>query len=263
MRKKCFKIVVFMLSSILLTGFAAITKHSDEQIVTKVLVEAPSVTNSPMPSPTNTNTPTPTNTSTPTPSNTPKPTNTPTPTNTTTPTPLPTPTSTPTPTPIIVGDIEIFGNVQSYKYYEVYDFFYRSDRYHALDFELQELTYDLCVNYGIEEYFTLILCQLYYESEYKTTAKSKTNDYGIAQINKCNHEWLSKELGITDFLDPKQSILCNVYMMSGYIEKYGPEKALTKYNTGKAKAPNKYTKNIMYMWENGVREIENKQEVTP
>lgn len=232
---------LFMATILIITD--AIENHDDKELVTEVLVtEAPqiTITNTPMPTVTNTPTPTPTNT----------------------PTPTPTPTSTPTPTPIVVGDIEIFGNINTYKYYEVYDFFYNSDAYHALDFELQELTYDLCVNYGIKEYFTLILCQLYYESEYNTTAKSSTNDYGIAQINVCNHKWLTEKLGITDFYDPKQSILCNVYMMSGYIKKYGPEKALTKYNTGKAKAPNRYTKNIMYMWENGVREIESKQEVT-
>lgn len=228
--------------SLLLTAFLVATdamNHDDKELVTEVLVtEAPQITI------TNTPTPTPTNTPTPTPSNT----------------PTPTVTNTPTPTPI-EEELEIFGNIEPYKYYEVYDYYYHSNEYHALDFKLQEYTYVLCVEYGITDYFTLILCQLFYESSYRPTAISKTNDYGIAQINTCNHEWLSKKLGITDFLDPKQSILCNIYMMSGYIEKYGPEKALTKYNTGKAKTPNKYAKNIMYMWENGVREI--KQEVEP
>lgn len=240
-------IVLSLFFTAFLIATDAIENHGDKELVTEVLAtEAPqvTVTNTPTLTPTNTPTPAPTNTPIPTPSNT----------------PTPTPTNTPTP---IEEELEIFGDIEPYKYYEVYDYYYHSNKYHALDFKLQEYTYDLCVEYGITDYFTLILCQLFYESSYRPTAISKTDDYGIAQINTCNHEWLSKELGITDFLDPKQSILCNIYMMSGYIEKYGPEKALTKYNTGKAKTPNKYAKNIMYMWENGVREIENKQEVTP
>lgn len=148
-------------------------------------------------------------------------------------------------------------NKSLYVYYEVYDFFYGSETYHTLDYELQEYTYDLCVENQIEEYYTLILCQLYYESQYKADAISKSNDYGIAQINKCNHEWLSGKLGITDFLDAKQSIACNIYMMSNCLKKYSVESSLFCYNTGKVNGSNAYSDNVIYMWNNGVRKIEN------
>lgn len=151
---------------------------------------------------------------------------------------------------------ELASNGEPYVYYEVYDFFYGSDKYHSLDYELQKYTYELCIEYEIEEYYTLILCQLFYESLYKADAVSPSNDYGIAQINKCNHEWLSKELGITDFLDPEQSILCNIYMMSNNLKKYSVESSLFCYNTGKRNGSNTYSKNIIYMWNNGVKEIE-------
>lgn len=155
--------------------------------------------------------------------------------------------------------VKLASNGKPYVYYEVYDFFYGSDKYHSLDYELQEYTYDLCIENGIEKYFTLILCQLYYESQYKTDVVSGSNDYGIAQINKCNHSWLSKELGITDFLDPKQSISCNIYMMSSYLKKYSVESSLFCYNTGSTNGSNKYSRNIVYIWNNGVREIKNKE----
>ena len=143
----------------------------------------------------------------------------------------------------------------SYVYYKVYDFFYGTDKYHSLDSKLQKYTYDLCVEYEIEDYYTLILCQLFYESKYETDLISETDDYGIAQINKCNHKSLREKLGITDFLNAEQSIKCNIYLMSDYLKKYGVESALFCYNTGKPNGSNTYSKNIMYMWNNGVKEI--------
>lgn len=152
--------------------------------------------------------------------------------------------------------VKLASNGNPYVYYEVYDFFYGSEKYHILDYELQEYTYELCIENNIEEYFTLILCQLYYESQYKTDIISETNDYGIAQINKCNHNWLSKKLGITDFLDAKQSISCNIHMMSSYLKKYSVESSLFCYNTGKPNGSNAYSRNIIYMWNNGIKKIE-------
>lgn len=142
------------------------------------------------------------------------------------------------------------------KYYEVYDVYYGSNEYHSLNIELQEYMYDLCVEYGIEEHFQLLLCQLFYESCYNPNAISATNDYGIAQINIMNHQWLKQTLGVTNFLDPKQSILCNVYLMSDNLKELEPSMALLKYNTGRSWGePNNYVRNIMDLYENQMREI--------
>lgn len=137
-----------------------------------------------------------------------------------------------------------------YKYYKIVDNGYQK----ALDEDLQEYTYDLCVDYGITEYYTLILCQLYKESTYRENLISETNDYGIAQINISNHDWLSEVLGVTDFLDARQSILCNIYLMSDYIEKYGVESALVCYNTGKPYSSNPYARKIIDLWNNCIVE---------
>ena len=146
-----------------------------------------------------------------------------------------------------------------YRYYKIIDEGYEA----TLDYELQEYTYDLCVDYGITEYFTLILSQLYKESGYRYDVISKTNDWGIAQINKCNHKWLSKELGITDFLDPRQSILCNIYLMSKNLKKYSVESSLICYNAGNPNSANphakRYAKNIIKYWNNCVVEIQKEQ----
>lgn len=155
----------------------------------------------------------------------------------------------------VKNTVKLASNRKPYVYYEVYDFFYDSNEYHSLDCELQEYTYELCIEYGIEEFYTLILCQLYYESKYNTNAVSQSGDYGIAQINECNFDWLSQELGVTNFLDAKQSITCNIYMMSDYLKKYSVESSLFCYNTGSPNGSNAYSENITYMWNNGVREI--------
>lgn len=175
---------------------------------------------------------------------------------TSSPVPSEAPTITPTAKPKKTKKpVKLASNGKPYKYYKVYDFYYGSNKYHKLDYKLQEYTYDLCIKYKIEKYYTLILCQLYYESQYKTDIISGTNDYGIAQINKCNHKWLSKELGITNFLNAKQSILCNIYLMSNNLKKYSVESSLFCYNTGSPNGSNTYSRNIFYMWNNGVRKI--------
>ena len=97
----------------------------------------------------------------------------------------------------------------------------------------------MCAEYGIPGYEKLIISKLYCESGFNPNVKHRnkngTVDYGIAQINSSNHSWLRKTLGITDFMDPYQSIRCGVYMMSENLKKNGfnESMALVAYNTGK------------------------------
>lgn len=83
------------------------------------------------------------------------------------------------------------------------------------------------------------------ESGFDPNAISKTNDYGLMQINKCNHKSLSETLGITDFLDPKSNILAGVYMLST-LKQYADteEKLLMCYNLGVNGAKKKWSRGI-------------------
>lgn len=83
------------------------------------------------------------------------------------------------------------------------------------------------------------------ESGFDPNAISKTNDYGLMQINKCNHKSLSETLGITDFLDPKSNILAGVYILST-LKQYADteEKLLMCYNLGVNGAKKKWSKGI-------------------
>ena len=114
-----------------------------------------------------------------------------------------------------------------------------------LSYELQQYTYDLCVEYGIEEYYPLVLAVMQCESNYTPDVISRSNDYGIMQINACNHAWLMETLGIVDFLDPYQNIEAGVYMLSSLLNKYDDSaKALMAYNRGETGARRK--------WEAGI-----------
>lgn len=122
----------------------------------------------------------------------------------------------------------------------------------GLDYELQKYTYEQCEKNGLE--FELVLAVMQVESNFKSDLISRTNDYGLMQINKVNHKWLMKELGVTDFLYPKQNIDCGIYMLKELFDKYSDEhKVLMAYNFGEA--------GMKRNWKKGVRSSKYSQKV--
>jgi len=115
----------------------------------------------------------------------------------------------------------------------------------ALPVELQEFTYYLCEAYYIDFEFAMGL--MYTESSFRTDVVSGTSDYGLMQINKCNHEELTKALGITDFTEPYQNIRAGLYILRRLFEKYDePALVCMAYNMGEYGAST--------LWDNGVYE---------
>ena len=99
--------------------------------------------------------------------------------------------------------------------------------------DLQLYTYNKCVDYGIPEHYELVLAMMWQESNYTVDLVSSTHDYGIMQINSCNHSWLVDLLGPTDFLDASDNINAGIYVISKLLIKYGDvHKALMSYNMG-------------------------------
>lgn len=124
--------------------------------------------------------------------------------------------------------------------------------------ELQDYIRNLCDEYGVP--IELVIAMIDVESTFRADVVSKTNDYGLMQINKCNHEWLTDKLGVTDFLDPYQNINSGVHILSGHLEVTNGdiELALMRYNneaTGAKKLWDKgiystaYTQKIMTAYE--------------
>lgn len=135
---------------------------------------------------------------------------------------------------LVIQDIEVKRN----NLYYIVDDGYRLD----VSEQLQNYLWDQCVEYEITDYYELLFVQIYHESAWNPKAVSGTNDYGLMQINKSNHEWLKDTLGITDFLDPYESIRAGVYIMQSYLKKYNDvQKALVCYNMGEGKVINGIT----------------------
>ena len=109
---------------------------------------------------------------------------------------------------------------------------------------MQEYTIDLCRTYEVP--VALVLAMMQVESGFDPDCISRTNDYGLMQINVCNHQWLSDKLGITDFLDPEQNILAGVYLMSGHLQAVNGDvsKALMRYNCGATGAGRLWSRGI-------------------
>lgn len=115
----------------------------------------------------------------------------------------------------------------------------------ALDEELQEFIYYLAAGYNID--FTFVMALIKQESDYVIDVISDTNDYGLMQINVCNHEWLAELLGITDYLDPYQNIRAGMFILRKLFEQYDDVSlVLMVYNMGEDGAS--------ILWEQGVYE---------
>lgn len=109
----------------------------------------------------------------------------------------------------------------------------------TLAFEYQDYLWKMCEKYEITDYYTLMLAQAYHESGYDENCISSTNDYGLFQINKCNHKWLSENIfkfeTVHNFLDPYENIEAACYFMGYFLHKYNDvHKALVCYNRGES-----------------------------
>lgn len=106
--------------------------------------------------------------------------------------------------------------------------------------DLQEYTFIQCIKYDVDPLLALAVMKT--ESGFNANAVSETNDYGIMQINACNHQWLSDAFGDIDLLNAKDNIKCGVYMLSK-IKYPTTEHKLMIYNMGSVQAK--------ALWEKG------------
>lgn len=143
--------------------------------------------------------------------------------------------------------------VTVYKYKSVPE--YKADKlpktvsnYHfnvPLSHSLQDFIYEICADEEVP--ITLILAMIETESGFNPEIISSTNDYGLLQINKVNHEWLKKTYRTADMLNPYQNVFCGIKIIGTYIKKYNNDlnKALMAYNMGDYGAKK--------AWQNGIK----------
>ena len=103
---------------------------------------------------------------------------------------------------------------------------------------------DLCKEYKVDKKLALAIIEC--ESAFQPDVISETDDYGLMQINKCNHEWLGEKLGISDYLDPRENMLAGVYMLS-YLKQFADteEKLIMCYAHGVNGARAKWSDGIV------------------
>lgn len=112
-----------------------------------------------------------------------------------------------------------------------------------MDEETQKFIYYLSNVYDVD--FSFIMAVIKTESGFNADVISATNDWGLMQINKINHEYLKNTLGVTDFLDPHQNAQAGVFILKNLFEKYDdPSKVLMAYNMGEGGAST--------LWEQGI-----------
>ena len=134
--------------------------------------------------------------------------------------------------------------------------------------ELQEYTFRLCEENGLD--YERVLALMDQESDYREKVISRTNDYGIMQINEINHEWLKEELGINDFLEAEQNIRAGIRILAELTAKYeDPHLVLMAYNCGEngakrlwkqCKTTSEYSRSIMARAEELRKEAEQCQQ---
>ncbi len=114
-----------------------------------------------------------------------------------------------------------------------------------MDEETQKFVYYLSQGYNID--FPFVMALIDTESGFDANEVSATNDFGLMQINKINHDYLADAVGVTDFLDPHQNICAGMFMLKNLFEKYNdPESVLMAYNLGEGGAAR--------LWEQGIYE---------
>lgn len=112
-----------------------------------------------------------------------------------------------------------------------------------MDEQTQKFIFYLCKGYDID--WTLVMAMIQQESSFRPSIVSKTGDYGLMQINKCNHEWLSETLGVTDFLDSEQNVRAGIFVLRKLFEEYTePNLVLMAYNMGSNGAETLWNKGI-------------------
>lgn len=117
------------------------------------------------------------------------------------------------------------------------------------DVDLDEITQDfIFVEAGEAAVdYELVIAIIIHESRCDPDAISKTNDYGLMQINQINHVWLAEEYGLTNMLDPRQNIIAGITILAQHSiyddgTDAGLHKMLMAYNMGATGASNAWAK---------------------
>lgn len=100
----------------------------------------------------------------------------------------------------------------------------------SLPVEVQEYTWNICREYGID--YALVLAMIEVESGYHYDAESNCQAVGYMQVMENWHTDRMQKLGATDLKDPYQNILVGVDYVAELLRRYPVSVALSAYNRG-------------------------------
>lgn len=108
----------------------------------------------------------------------------------------------------------------------------------GLKAEYQTLIQNWSKKYNLDP--LLVEAVIMVESKGKADTISSSEDYGLMQINKINHEWLGKKFGFSDFLNPNNNIHAGCYLLKSALKQTDNNlnHALMVYNMGYSGAKN-------------------------
>lgn len=101
-----------------------------------------------------------------------------------------------------------------------------------MDYETQMLLYGACLEFGVE--YDLALAVIEQETNFKNIMGDGGSAYGYFQIWPKWHSDRMEELGVTDLNDPESNFRVGCHFLRECIDKYGLERGLGYYNSGKA-----------------------------
>lgn len=105
-----------------------------------------------------------------------------------------------------------------------------------LSFELQDYLREKCEEYSIPIEYALGIMTTE-NASFDSEVINGTNDYGLWQINICNHDYIREQLGKNlDFTNPYDNIEAGVFWISRYYPRYGFEQAAMCYHHGEGYA---------------------------
>lgn len=116
---------------------------------------------------------------------------------------------------------------------------------HPLDYETQTLLYKACQEFGVD--YDLALAVIQRETNFRNVKGDGGKAYGYFQIWPKWHKDRMEQLGVSDLMDPESNFRVGCHFLSECIEKYGLEKGLGYYNSGKA-AETAYSRAVLEVY---------------
>lgn len=103
---------------------------------------------------------------------------------------------------------------------------------HPLPMDLQVMLYGACLEFGVD--WELALALIEQESQFRNVMGDDGESAGYMQVQEKWHKERMALLGVDDLKDPEGNFRVGCHFLRECIDKYGLEKGLGYYNSGKA-----------------------------